>query len=96
MPGQDRPAATSSAYPEEFIDRVEAGKPVWAPWYTLHKIYAGLLDMHVLCGNEQALEVRRTRRATGSSRGRDKLSDEQMEKMLGNEHGGMNDVLAEL
>jgi DUF1680 family protein len=28
-----------SAYPESFIDRVEAGQPVWAPWYTLHKIY---------------------------------------------------------
>jgi uncharacterized protein len=27
-----------SAYPEEFIDRVEATKPVWAPYYTLHKI----------------------------------------------------------
>jgi uncharacterized protein len=33
-----------SAFPEEFIDRVMACKPVWAPWYTLHKIYAGLLD----------------------------------------------------
>jgi hypothetical protein len=28
---------------------------VWAPFYTLHKIMAGLLDMHRLAGNEQAL-----------------------------------------
>ena len=27
-----------SAFPEEFIDRVETRKPVWAPYYTLHKI----------------------------------------------------------
>jgi uncharacterized protein len=31
-----------SAYPESFFDRVETGKGVWAPWYTLHKVYAGL------------------------------------------------------
>src|ERR1035438_10327720 len=46
-----------SAFPESFIDRVEAGRQVWAPWYTLHKILAGLLDAHRLCGNEQALAV---------------------------------------
>jgi DUF1680 family protein len=84
-----------SAYPESFIDRVEAGKPVWAPWYTLHKIYAGLLDVHLLCGNAQALDVLKKACAWIKSR-TDKLSDQQMEKMLGNEHGGMNDVLAEL
>ena len=33
-----------SAFPESFIDRVEQSKQVWAPWYTLHKIMAGLLD----------------------------------------------------
>src|SRR4030095_333877 len=32
-----------SAFPEEFIDRVETRKPVWAPYYTLHKIMAGRL-----------------------------------------------------
>ena len=46
-----------SAYPETFIDRVENGKWVWAPYYTLHKIMVGLLDMYMLCDNKQALEV---------------------------------------
>ncbi|MCR4413807.1 MAG: glycoside hydrolase family 127 protein [Thermoguttaceae bacterium] len=89
------PSGYLSAFPESFIERVEAGKPVWAPWYTLHKIYAGLLDVYVLCGNRQALEVLEKAVAWIQSR-TDKLSDAQMEKMLGNEHGGMNDVLAEL
>ena len=84
-----------SAFSEELIDRVEAVKAVWAPWYTIHKIYAGLLDMHTLCGNRQALEV--ARRAADWTKARmDRLSDAQVQKMLGNEHGGMNDALAEL
>jgi len=89
------PSGYLSAYPEEFIERVEAGKRVWAPWYTLHKIYQGLLDVHVLCGNAQALEVLEKACAWIQSR-TDKLDDAGMEKMLHNEHGGMNDVLAEL
>jgi len=84
-----------SAYPEEFIDRVEALKPVWAPYYTLHKLYAGLLDMYVYCDNELALQVCRKFADWVIARN-GKLSDEQMQKMLGNEHGGMNETLANL
>ena len=46
-----------SAYPEEQIDRNIAGGKVWAPWYTLHKIMAGLLDQYTICGNGTALEI---------------------------------------
>ena len=46
-----------SAFPESFIDRVEQQRNVWAPWYTLHKILAGLYDASQLCGNTQALAV---------------------------------------
>ncbi len=84
-----------SAYPEEFIDRVEATKRVWAPYYTLHKIYAGLLDMYVYCGNQQALQVCEKFADWVIARNA-RLSDEQMQKMLGTEHGGMNEVLANL
>lgn len=85
-----------SAYPEEQIDRVIALKQVWAPWYTLHKIYAGLIDMHVYCGNAQALEI-----AQGMARwakGRlDKLDRAAMQEMLNHtEQGGMNETLANL
>jgi len=84
-----------SAYPEEFIDRVEARKRVWAPYYTLHKIYAGLLDMYVYCANQQALEVCRKFADWVIARN-SRLSDEQMQRMLDTEHGGMNEVLADL
>jgi len=46
-----------SAFPEELFDRLREGRPVWAPFYTLHKIMAGHLDMYTHCGNEQALET---------------------------------------
>ena len=66
----------------------------WAPFYNLHKMYAGLRDAWLYCGNEQAkqlfLEFSDWAVNITSS-----LSDEQMEQMLGNEHGGMNEVLAD-
>ncbi len=84
-----------SAYPESFIDRVEKRVPVWAPYYTLHKIFAGLEDMYVYCENQQALEVARKFGDWVIARN-SKLNDEQMEAMLGTEHGGMNETLANL
>jgi DUF1680 family protein len=84
-----------SAYPEEFFDRVEAGIRVWAPYYTLHKIYAGLLDMYVYCDNQQALEVCKKFADWVIARN-EPLSREKMQKMLDTEHGGMNEVLANL
>ena len=84
-----------SAFPESFIDRVENSKPVWAPWYTLHKIMAGLLDANQQCGNAEALEVL-TKMADWVKFRVDRLPHEQMQKSLDNEHGGMNEVLANL
>ena len=84
-----------SAYPESFLDRVETLKPVWAPYYTLHKVYAGLQDVYVYCGNQQALEVCK-RFADWVIARNGKLTDAQMQAMLGNEHGGMNETLANL
>ena len=84
-----------SAFPLELLDRVEAFKPVWAPWYTLHKIFAGLLDLHTLAGNRQALDVLLRLAAWADDR-TGKLTDAQMQQMLQNEHGGMADTLWQL
>ncbi|GAB3979822.1 hypothetical protein GCM10027615_57040 [Plantactinospora veratri] len=84
-----------SAYPESFIDRVEARQQVWAPYYTLHKIMAGLLDMHLLAGNAQALDVL-TRMAAWVKFRNDRLSQTQRQNMLDTEFGGMNEVLTNL
>jgi DUF1680 family protein len=84
-----------SAFPEELIDRVETRKPVWAPYYTLHKIMAGLLDVYVHCGTPQALDVLQ-RHADWVKRRVDALPFEQQQAMLGTEFGGMNEVFANL
>jgi hypothetical protein len=84
-----------SAYPESFIDRVEKRSRVWAPYYTLHKILAGLLDMYESCNNRQALEVAK-RFGDWVIERNSHLTEEQMQGMLGNEHGGMNEALANL
>ncbi len=84
-----------SAFPESFIDRVETRKDVWAPWYTLHKIMAGLLDAYQLADNPQALEVL-TRMAGWIQFRVDRLTPEQMQASLQTEFGGMNEVLANL
>ncbi|MDR3459734.1 MAG: glycoside hydrolase family 127 protein [Verrucomicrobiae bacterium] len=84
-----------SAFPESFMDRLEQGQRVWAPWYTLHKIMAGLLEANQRCGNAQALEVL-TQMADWVKFHVDHLTPEQMQKSLDTEHGGMNEVLANL
>lgn len=84
-----------SAYPESFIDRVEARQTVWAPYYTLHKIMQGLLDMNLLTGNTQALNVLTAQAAWVKFR-MDRLTQAQRQSMLQTEFGGMNEVLANL
>ena len=84
-----------AAFPESFIDRVETGQPVWAPWYTIHKIMAGLFDASQLTGNSQALDV--LQRMAGWVKFRvDRLPPAQMQASLENEQGGMTEVLANL
>ena len=84
-----------SAFPEEFFDRLEAGKPVCDPYYTLHKIMAGLLEMYVHCDNPQALDACRQMADWVIARNA-RFSDEQMQKLLEIGHGGMSEVLANL
>ncbi len=79
------------AYPIEFYERLRAYKPVWAPFYTYHKIIAGLIDMYQHTGNQQALAV-----ATGMADWADNYSrsfkDADWQKVLLVEQGGMNEA----
>ena len=66
----------------------------WVPFYNIHKMYAGLRDAWVYCGNEQAKQLFLSfcDWAIDLTAG---LSDQQMERVLDTEHGGMNEVLAD-
>ncbi|HKU73997.1 MAG TPA: beta-L-arabinofuranosidase domain-containing protein [Pyrinomonadaceae bacterium] len=67
----------------------------WVPWYTLHKLFAGLLDAHRYLQSTRALGVA-VKLGDWAGTTVAKLNDEQFQRMLGCEHGGMNEVLAEL
>lgn len=84
-----------SAFPEEFFDRLREGKNVWAPFYTIHKIMAGLLDTYTYTGNAQAMTVL-TGLATWTRGWVSPLGDEAMARVLEREYGGMNEVLYNL
>ena len=64
----------------------------WSPWYTVHKVMAGLADAYMLCDNPRALTI-----LTGMSDWTGNilkdLNEEQLELMRKCEYGGMNDVL---
>lgn len=84
-----------SAFPMEEFDRLSEHRAVWAPFYTVHKIMAGLLDAHAHAGDPQALAV-----ATGMATWVDgwtaARSDAHMQDILDNEFGGMNEALYNL
>jgi DUF1680 family protein len=84
-----------SAFPTEFFDRVSARQKVWAPFYTVHKIMAGMLDMYEHCGNKQALEVVQGM-ANWAGKWSAQFPEEHMQDILNTEYGGMNEVLYNL
>ncbi len=68
---------------------------LWSPWYTLHKTYAGLRDAYRYTGNRTALDLE-IKYAAWAESIMSKLNDEQTQRMLNTEFGGMNEVLADL
>ena len=79
-----------SAFPEELINRNIRATSVWAPWYTLHKIFSGLIDQYLYAGNTQALEVAGKMGDWAYAKLKP-LSEETRRKMIRNEFGGINE-----
>ena len=67
----------------------------WVPWYNEHKLFAGLRDAWLLAGSTTARAVL-VRLAAWCDTLLAHLTDGQMQAMLGTEHGGMNEVLADV
>lgn len=67
----------------------------WVPLYNIHKTFAGLRDAYLVAGNEQAktMLIRLANWMVQLSAG---LSDEQIQNMLRSEHGGLNEVFADV
>ena len=95
-----------SAYPPDQFIMLEKGatygtrdSQIWAPYYTLHKILAGLLDSYEVAGNKRALEIARGMGTWAYTRLK-ALTPENRASMWGRyiagEYGGMNEVMARL
>ena len=67
----------------------------WAPWYTLHKTFAGLRDAYRFTGNKTALELE-IRYADWAAGILGPMSEEQVQRMLNTEFGGMGEIMADL
>ncbi|KAH0746497.1 hypothetical protein KY285_008154 [Solanum tuberosum] len=88
-----------SAFPSEQFDRVEAIQPVWAPYYTIHKIMAGLLDQYTLAGNPKSLNMTTWMVDYFYDRVQNVITKYTIQRhwdSLNEEFGGMNDVLYRL
>jgi uncharacterized protein len=95
-----------SAYPPDQFIMLEQGATygtqdtqIWAPYYTLHKILAGLLDCYEVGGNRKALEIARGMGAWAHARLQALPADTRIgmwNRYIAGEYGGMNEVLARL
>jgi DUF1680 family protein len=84
-----------SAFPSTWFDRLEKGVRVWAPFYTIHKIMAGLFDMYRLAGSRQSLQVLEGMAAWADGWSAPK-SEAQMQQILTIEFGGIAETLYHL
>ncbi len=87
---------TAFAEGNALMDTVLSGKKyTGVPWYTSHKVLAGLRDASLYTGNPAALEAL-TKFCDWAIAATAPLTDDQFQKMLDVEHGGMNEVLADV
>ena len=85
-----------SAFPASFWDRLDARQNIpWAPFYTIHKIMAGMFDMYRLADNQQALKVLEGMAAWADEWTAGK-PEEHMQEILKTEYGGMAETLYNL
>ena len=83
------------ASPEVLFDRVEKGEPAWVPWYTMHKVMAGLISAYQLGKRPQALEIA-VKLGMWVYERAGNWSEDVRNRVLAVEYGGMNDCMYEL
>ena len=95
-----------SGYPPDQFIMLEKGATygtqdtqIWAPYYTLHKILAGLLDSYEVAGNEKALAIAKGMGAWTHARLQALPAETRISmwnRYIAGEYGGMNEVMARL
>jgi DUF1680 family protein len=85
----------AASIPEKYLFWIAQKKPVWAPHYTIHKTFMGLLDAYKVGGNQQALAIAE-KFAAWFAVWTARFSRDEMDDMLDVETGGMLEVWADL
>jgi len=81
--------------PEKYLDFIVQNRMIWAPQYTIHKTFMGLLDMYTMAGNKQALEIA-VNFSKWFHRWSAQFDKEKFGQILDVETGGMLEIWAEL
>ncbi len=85
----------AASIPEKYLYWVAEKKPVWAPHYTIHKTFMGLVDAYKVAGNKEALAVAENF-APWFHEWSGRFSREQFNDILDVETGGMLEVWSDL
>lgn len=85
----------AGSIPQKYLDRIAVNKPVWAPQYTLHKTFMGLLDMYEYAGSGKALEIAENWAGWFHAWSAE-FTREQFDDILDFETGGMLEIWARL
>ncbi|GAE94882.1 glycosyl hydrolase [Gracilibacillus boraciitolerans JCM 21714] len=93
-----------SGFPKDCFNQVFSGDfqvdnfslgDSWVPWYSIHKIFAGFIDVYHCIKSQKALDMV-VKLSNWAYNGLKNLSEVQLQKMLICEHGGMIEVFADL
>ncbi len=85
------------AIPESHYEQIENGNTsgTWVPWYSMHKILAGLIDVYTFTGNKKALHIA-SKLGDWVYSHTSNWTEETQRTVLNVEYGGMNDCLYNL
>ena len=85
----------AASIPEKYLHNIAQGKGIWAPHYTIHKTFMGLVDMYKFTGNETALKVADDF-ADWFVEWTEQFDRKQLDDILDYETGGMLEIWANL
>lgn len=92
---KDNGGEWACSIPEKYLYWIGKGKAIWAPQYTIHKLFMGLIDVYLYMENEQALFVA-DNLADWFYRWSGEYTQEEFDNILDVETGGMLEVWAQL
>lgn len=92
---KDNGGQWAASIPEKYLYWIAAGRNIWAPQYTIHKLLMGLVDLYLYAGNDEALEVA-DHFADWFDNWSAGYTREEFDNILDYETGGMLEIWAEL